>query len=176
MLSFGRIRKGLDVPVECIVFVQIFNLVFGLLYLGPTVAFTAYVASCTILLNLSYAIPIFILLIRGRSVLTKHQTEDTPFKLGRWGYFLTTVSVIFVFVTNVFFCFPIVLPVSTNNMNYVSGVLGIMAIFLAGYWIFYGKRFQGPQFDVIMSVVEEERHKHEVEHAEHVEHRRRSQV
>ena len=154
-------------------FVQIFNLVFGLLYLGPAVAFTAYVASCTILLNFSYAIPIFIVLLRGRSILTKHQTEETPFKLGKWGYFLNAVSVVFVFVTNVFFCFPVALPVGTNNMNYVSAVLGIMAIFLASYWFFYGKRFEGPQFDVIMSQAEEERHKHEVEH---IEHRRRSQV
>lgn len=152
---------------------QIFNLIFGLLYLGPTVAFGAYVSSCTILLNLSYAIPIFILLIRGRGVLTQHQTAETPFKLGRWGYLHNTVSVVFVFVTNVFFCFPAALPVGTANMNYVSAVFGIMMIFLAGYWIFYGNRFEGPKFDVIIGTAEEERDKQEIQH---LEQRRRSQV
>jgi protein-S-isoprenylcysteine O-methyltransferase Ste14 len=103
------------------------------------------------------AIPIFILLIRGRETLTQHQTPSTPFKLGRYGYLLNTVSVIFVFVTTVFFCFPAALPVGTNNMNYVSAVFGIMMLFLAAYWLFYGKRFEGPKFDVILNAAEEER-------------------
>lgn len=50
---FGRIHRKLEVPVETIILVQVFNLIFGLLYLGPTVAFGAYISSCTILLNLS---------------------------------------------------------------------------------------------------------------------------
>lgn len=64
---------------------------------------------------------------------------------------------IFVFVTTVFFCFPAALPVSINNMNYVSAVFGIMMFFLAAYWIAYGKRFEGPKFDVILSTAEDER-------------------
>ncbi|KAF2011870.1 amino acid transporter [Aaosphaeria arxii CBS 175.79] len=141
---FGRIRKGLDVPVEAIVVTQAFNLLFGLLYLGPTVAFGAYISSCTILLNLSYAIPITVVLLRGRSVLTQHQTADIPFQLGKWGYAINYTAVIFVGVTTVFFCFPAAIPVSVNTMNYVSAVLGIFIIFLTAYWIFFGDRFEGP--------------------------------
>ena len=173
---FGRIHPRLDVPIESIVFVQIFNVIFGLLYLGPTVAFNAYLASCTILLNLSYAIPITVLLIRGRSILTQHQvrycscqinftptnvlqhqTEETPFKLGKWGYTCNIVSVVFVFVTNVFFCFPAAVPVNTNTMNYGSGVIGEFVILLGAYYMFYGHRFEGPKFDVIMEIAEQER-------------------
>jgi hypothetical protein len=60
-----------------------------------------------------------------------------------------------------FFCFPPVLPVTASlmstrfpfsstiktdtNLDYVSAVIGIFAIFLIGYWLLYGKKtFQGP--------------------------------
>ncbi|KAF2797977.1 amino acid transporter [Melanomma pulvis-pyrius CBS 109.77] len=146
---FGRIRKGLDVPSEAILLVFAFNLCFGLLYLGPAVAFGAYVASCTIFLNLSCAIPVSVLLIRGRSVLVKHQTPDTPFQLGRYGYLCNVVAVIFVSVTTVFFCFPTAVPVGTDTMNYVSAVIGIFLVLLGAYWGVYGKRFEGPVSDCI---------------------------
>jgi hypothetical protein len=77
----------------------VFNICFGLLYLGPTVAFNAYVASCTIFLNVSYAMPVVILLIRGRKVLL--QMPPAPFKLGISGSALNWISVIFVGVTSV---------------------------------------------------------------------------
>jgi choline transport protein len=142
---FGRIRKGLDVPVECIILTYIFNLCFGLLYLGPTVAFSAYAASCTIFLNISYAIPVAVVCIRGRQVLESLQSASTPFKLGRTlGTFCNWISVIFVAVTSVFFCFPPGLPATAKNMNYVSVVIGIFLLLLSSYWLVYGKRFQGP--------------------------------
>lgn len=141
---FAKIHRKLDVPVASILLVFAFNLLFGLLYLGPSVAFNAFVASCTIFLNLSCAIPVFILLIRGRSVLIAHQTPDTPFKLGKWGYVCNGVAVTFVGVTTVFFCFPGALPVGTDSMNYVSGVIGIFLVLLTIYWLVYGGRFEGP--------------------------------
>lgn len=134
-----------------------FNLLFGLLYLGPTVAFGAFTASCTIFLNVSCAMPIAILLLRGRGVITAHQSPATPFTLGKWGYLCNIVSVIFVSVTTVFFCFPVAIPVDGNTMNYVSAVIGIFLILLTTYWFVYGSRFEGPKFDIIMGVADEER-------------------
>ncbi|KAL7782934.1 amino acid/polyamine transporter I [Trichoderma ceciliae] len=80
---FAHIQSGLNVPVRTIMFYFIFNILFGLLYLGPTVAFSAYISSCTIFLNVSYTFPIIVILIRGRKVLDRYQTPMTPFKLGR---------------------------------------------------------------------------------------------
>jgi hypothetical protein len=50
----------------------------------------------------------------------------------------------FVGVTTIFFCFPGTLPVGTNSMNYVSGVIGIFLVLLTAYWFVYGTRFEGP--------------------------------
>jgi choline transport protein len=37
-------------------------------------------------------------------------------------------------------------------MNYVSVVLGIFIVLLSGIWLGYGKRYQGPEFGVILGV------------------------
>ncbi|KAI0156971.1 choline transport protein [Xylariaceae sp. FL1272] len=147
---FAHINPGLDVPVRTIMLTFVFNVLFGLLYLGPTVAFSAYVSSCTIFLNVSYAFPVIALLVRGRKVLEAFQSEDTFFALGKWGYLLNYVAAIFVVVTSVFFTFPAGLPVDSSNMNYVTAVIGIFLIWVSTYWIVYGKTFEGPKFDVIM--------------------------
>jgi choline transport protein len=100
-ISFAHINPGLDVPVRTLVFTYVFNALFGLLYLGPSVAFGAYVSSCTIFLNVSYVFPVVILLIRGRGVLKEWQPENTYFALGKAGWFLNIVAALFVIITSV---------------------------------------------------------------------------
>ncbi|OKL64191.1 hypothetical protein UA08_01001 [Talaromyces atroroseus] len=147
---FSHISPNLDVPVRTIGLCWIFNALFGLLYLGPSVAFSAYSASCTIFLNVSYASPIIVLIARGRGVLAPYQTESTFFKLGKTGIFVNWLAALFVVITSIFFCFPTSLPVSSSDMNYVSVVIGIFLVLITTFWLFYGKNFQGPKFNTIM--------------------------
>ncbi|KAK4065889.1 uncharacterized protein Triagg1_8441 [Trichoderma aggressivum f. europaeum] len=148
---FAHIQSGLNVPVRTIMFCFVFNILFGLLYLGPVVAFSAYVASCTIFLNMSYSVPILVLLVRGRKVLANYQSAKTPFKMGKiFGLIVNIIAALYVVVTSVFFCFPTFLPVTGDNMNYVCVVIGIFAMVVGVYWIFFGKNFLGPQ-DLIVA-------------------------
>ncbi|KAI0012579.1 amino acid transporter [Xylariaceae sp. FL0662B] len=147
---FAHIAPGLNVPVRTIVLTFVFNVLFGLLYLGPSVAFSAYAASCTIFLNVSYVFPVIVLLLRGRGILKQYQSAETAFVLGRSGWVLNWVASIFVVVTSVFFCFPTTLPVSGDDMNYVVVVIGIFLILVGAYWVVYGKTFEGPRFEVII--------------------------
>ncbi|PVH78700.1 choline transport protein [Cadophora sp. DSE1049] len=110
---FSTIKNG--VPVPAILGCFVFNLCFGLLYLVPSVGFNAYVASCTIFLNGSYTLPILILLIRGRHILSEEATA--PFRFGKFGATLNWIGVLFVGVTSVFFCFPAALPTTSNTMS-----------------------------------------------------------
>ncbi|KAL7622820.1 hypothetical protein AAE478_006499 [Parahypoxylon ruwenzoriense] len=150
--NFAHITCGLDVPVRTIIFTFVFNVLFGLLYLGPSVAFSAYAASCTIFLNVSYVFPVVALLLRGRGILRQYQSEHTYtyFALGKGGLVLNLVAAVFVIVTSIFFCFPTGLPVSGDEMNYVVVVIGIFLILVGTYWIVYGKTFEGPKFEVII--------------------------
>lgn len=102
---FSHIHPKLEVPVRTILLTYVFNIAFGLLYLGPTVAFNAFIASCTIFLNLSYAIPILVLIVRGRKVLVRFQTSETPWKLGKYlGPTANWVAVLYVFITSIVSC------------------------------------------------------------------------
>ena len=70
-------------------------------------------------------------------------------------------------VTTVFFCFPVAIPVTSNTMNYVSAVIGIFLLCLTTYWFVYGARFEGPKFDLIMGIADEEREVARVEGETH---------
>lgn len=111
---FSAINPRTHVPVRTVLFCFVFNLLFGLLYLGPSVAFNAYVASTTIFLNVSYASPVIILVVRGRSILAR---KTVAFSLGKYGYFANYVGIIFVGVTSVvslFYCQVTVLCMNPN--------------------------------------------------------------
>ncbi|KAF5013790.1 hypothetical protein FDECE_208 [Fusarium decemcellulare] len=141
---FSHLHPTLNVPVRTILVQAVFNLLFGLLYL----AFNAYIASCTLFLNLSYAAPVMILLVRGRSFIL----ENPPvFSLGKGlGYAVNYTAVIFVLVTSVFFCFPPAIPINTSTMNYVTAVIGIFLLFVVVLWIMKRKAYNGPQLESIL--------------------------
>ncbi|KAK1491374.1 amino acid permease [Colletotrichum cuscutae] len=145
----SRLHPKLNVPVRAIVVQAIFNILFGLLYLGPEVAFNAYIASCTLFLNLSYAMPVMILLIRGRKLVT-----DNPpvFSLGGgfMGYLTNWTSVLFVIVTSIFFCFPPAIPIDISTMNYVTAVIGVFNVYAVALWFIKRKTYNGPKFELIL--------------------------
>ncbi|KAJ0382418.1 hypothetical protein COL922a_012610 [Colletotrichum nupharicola] len=145
----SHIHPRLNVPVRAILVQAVFNLLFGLLYLGPEVVFNAYIASCTLFLNLSYALPVMILLVRGRHVVAASPPE---FYLGKglFGYATNWISVLFVLVTSVFFCFPPAIPIDISTMNYVTAVIGVFIIFAVGLWFVKRKAYNGPKFDLIL--------------------------
>jgi amino acid transporter len=96
--SLSHLNPHFNVPLNAILAVALFNILFGLLYLGPSVAFNAYISSCTIFLNCSYAGPILILLIRGRKTIAD---ERPDFPLGVvGGYVANWVAVVYLGITS----------------------------------------------------------------------------
>ncbi|KAM3505973.1 hypothetical protein MY11210_007748 [Beauveria gryllotalpidicola] len=134
---FAYITPRLDVPIRSILLCYGFNVCFGLLYLGPSVAFSAYVASLVILLNFSYAAPTIIVLIRGRQLLNAARSTK-EFRLPRsLGIFVNYVSVLFLTVTSI------------KTVDYVCVVLGIFAVIVSLFWLKCRSTFLGPNLDMI---------------------------
>jgi hypothetical protein len=69
-------------------------------HLGPEVAFNSFIATSTLFLNVSYAAPIVILLIRGRKVILVQAPEFT-LGGGIFGYIVNWTSVLFVLITSI---------------------------------------------------------------------------
>ncbi|KAJ6442490.1 amino acid transporter [Purpureocillium lavendulum] len=117
-----RIHPRFKVPVNAILLSATITSLYGLIFLGSTAAFSSMVNNAIIFLQTSCIIPQAILLYRGREP---------------WVVFL-----------DVLYCFPTSMPVTAQNMNYVSVVgVGLLS-FVVLLW-FTTKRnvFKGPRVD-----------------------------
>lgn len=125
--------------------------VFGLLYIASTTAYNSIVGLAILATNLTCAIPQTIVLIRGRRVLPKRYLD-----LGvAGGTFCNVFSTVYAALYTVLFCFPLMLPVEAESMNYLAVVLVGALVFVTILW-WSGKRhtFHGPSLESEGVVVE----------------------
>lgn len=111
------------------------------------------VTACIVLLYISYAIPITLLLMKGRNNIV-----HGPFWLGGLGLAANIVTLLWTVFTLIMYSFPYgkpVLPSSKSHtnplekipklkhlpiaMNYVSAVYGVVFFLVMGYWFLRGK-------------------------------------
>ncbi|OJJ50750.1 hypothetical protein ASPZODRAFT_54940 [Penicilliopsis zonata CBS 506.65] len=133
--AFARTDPKLQTPVNATLLTASFCIIYGLLYVASTQAFNSFIATAILTLNITYAVPQGIVLWRGRDMAL----PPRQFDLGRrFGTFCNVFSCAWVALYAVLFCFPIKVPVQAGSMNYVSGVMGGMAIFISAMWWFRG--------------------------------------
>lgn len=107
----------------------------GVLYFFTEAAIQAVVSVCTIALTISYALPIFAMVVFGKS--------DIPagkFSLGRLRPVINWVGLIYCAVTTVFFFFPATPSPTASEMNYAIAVFGAVLVVSIGFWFMKGKR------------------------------------
>ncbi|KAF9888505.1 hypothetical protein FE257_008612 [Aspergillus nanangensis] len=130
-----RIHPKLDVPVFALIFTWLLLCLCGIIYLASETAVNALIQSSVILQQVSFFIPIVLLLLRKRS--TKFLPVRRPFKLpGILGWVANIYALAFIAVTTVFFSMPNFIPTSAATMNYTCVILGI-ALFLGllNWWL-----------------------------------------
>ncbi|KAH7116528.1 amino acid/polyamine transporter I [Dactylonectria estremocensis] len=148
---FAKIHPTLLAPVNATLLAGVFMVVFGLLYIASTTAYNSIVGLAILATNLTCAIPQTIVLIRGRRVLPKRYLN-----LGAiGGTFCNVFSTLYATMYTVLFCFPLMLPVAAESMNYLSVVLVGALIFVTILW-WAGKRhtFHGPSLQSEGVVIE----------------------
>ncbi|TXT08344.1 uncharacterized protein COLE_05268 [Cutaneotrichosporon oleaginosum] len=137
------ISARLNVPFNSLVFVTAWVIMFALIYLGSTVALNAIMSSAIFFLQLSYAVPLLLLLFR-RDALAAHRPER-GWSLGRWRRPINVLALLFLAVTSTVFLFPPFRPVTAENMNYAVVVFIIVLVMCGVAWIVDGREhFQGP--------------------------------
>lgn len=92
----------------------------------------------------SCIIPQAIILLRGRNKVL----PDRYFNLGIFGAPINAIAVVWVLFLDVLYCFPTSMPVTPQNMSYVSVVTVGLISFVIVLW-FLNKRntFNGPNVD-----------------------------
>lgn len=93
------VNPKLDVPLNAMMLSMAIQLILGLIYFGAPVAFNAFSGVGVICLTLSYAIPIFVSLIRGRQ-----HVKEGDFYLGAFGAFCNVVALCKFLVNRLKYC------------------------------------------------------------------------
>jgi amino acid transporter len=139
---FAIVDPKLSIPVWSLALVTLVQMLLGLINLGSTSAFTAFVSVGVIALAVSYAIPIGISLLWNK----RHEVSQARWNCGSLiGTTVNVISLLWIAFEVVLFSMPTALPVTAITMNYASVVLvGFMAISAVWYGIYARKVYKGP--------------------------------
>ncbi|KAJ6131054.1 hypothetical protein N7523_001514 [Penicillium sp. IBT 18751x] len=126
---WATVHPGLGVPVWSLALLTVIQMLLGLINLGSSSAFTAFVSVGVIALAVAYAIPISLSLFYGRA-----EVKHAPWNCGRLiGTIANVIALAWIAFELVLFSMPTALPVTPVSMNYASVVfVGFMAI--SGIW------------------------------------------
>jgi len=138
----GEVQDPSAVPLNAHLLSTTVQLLLGLIYLGSSAAFNAFVGVAVICLGASYAMPIAILLFNGNG---RKEMDGAPFSLGRWGWLANVIALLWVMFEIVLFSMPAVIPVTQVTMNYASVVFVGFALISAVWYIINGRyHYVGP--------------------------------
>lgn len=137
---FSHISPKWDNPVRANIFCACFTTCIGCIYVGSTTAFNAFVGSFVVLTTISYGISIAAhMSTRRKSVI------PGPFHLGKFGWPINIISLLYIIMSDILFCFPFVQPVTAQNMNYVCVIVGGFSVFITAWWFASArKNYVGP--------------------------------
>ncbi|KAK3709588.1 hypothetical protein LTR37_010809 [Vermiconidia calcicola] len=136
----GTTNDRLNMPLWGLVLSAVVNCLLGLIYFGSPTAFNSFTGVATINLSCAYGVPILVSLIRGR-----RPVAHSAFSLGRFGFVINCICIVWICLAIVLFCMPYSLPVDSSNMNYASVVwAGFATISVVWYFIHGRKNFKGP--------------------------------
>ncbi|KAJ5094417.1 hypothetical protein N7456_010278 [Penicillium angulare] len=152
---WSKVHSGFQIPLNalCLSGTVVSDTIqlYGLIFLGSTNAFSAMVGAAVIFLQTSCALPQLIVLWRGRDATL----PERPFSLGKFGVFVNFIAVSWVAFLDILFFLPTELPVTKENMNYISVVsVGLTSIVLAFYWFAKRGKYLGPQMPQEVQVSE----------------------
>ncbi|KAF4972505.1 hypothetical protein FSARC_929, partial [Fusarium sarcochroum] len=142
---WGRVHLVFKVPVNALLLSATFITVYGLIFLGSSTAFSAMVSAAIIFLQTSCVIPQAVILYRGRDrvLLPRY------FSLGKYGALINSISVAWVVFLDILYCFPTAMPITAENMSYVSVVFTGLVGFVVILWFTTKKGvFTGPKIDI----------------------------
>ncbi|TQB72400.1 hypothetical protein MPDQ_006886 [Monascus purpureus] len=138
---WSRVNEHLGVPVWSLVLVTVVQMLLGLINLGSSSAFQAFVSVGVIALAAAYAIPITISLLHGRQEVSRARFNCGPL----FGFVVNIISVCWILFELVLFSMPSARPVTAVSMNYASVVFaGFMAISGVWYAIYARISYKGP--------------------------------
>lgn len=129
------INKKTGTPLNAHLMCCAASAIVGCIYMASSTACNSLMIGCVTFLLMSYCVPVIFLLMKGRNNM-----NYGPFRLGKFGYVCNCVLLGWSLFTLVFFSFPSQMPVTKDNMNYISVIFVGFGIYCWAYWVFWGKK------------------------------------
>ncbi|KAJ5087215.1 amino acid permease-like protein [Penicillium angulare] len=135
-----RVDERFETPLLALFLTVVVIGLLGLIYLGSSAAFNAFTGATAICLSAAFVSPVAISVIQGRKDI-----QNSPYPLGKFGWAMNIISVVWVTFSILLYCMPVSLPVTLVNMNYASVVFcGFAGISVVWYYAEGRKSFSGP--------------------------------
>lgn len=128
---WSKIDHRHGTPIWALALTTVVEMLLGLIYLGSSSAFNAFVSVGVIALAVSYGIPIALSMARKREGV-----NTAPWRFGdTFGWIFNIVALSWILFELVLFSMPPAIPVTSSTMNYAIVVLfGFMTI--SAIWYF----------------------------------------
>ncbi|KAK0383201.1 hypothetical protein NLU13_9114 [Sarocladium strictum] len=128
-------------PLAALILVTVVQMLLGLINLGSTSAFTAFVSVGVVALALGYLVPISTSFLSGRKQVSEAAWTAGPLL----GSICNVVAITWILFEVVLFSMPVAIPVTPASMNYASVVqVGFAVIGVVFYYCYGRKYFKGP--------------------------------
>lgn len=121
-------------PIWSLIGSAVGTALFGCLYLASELAFNSLIATGILLQYISYSIPTILVICQGRRNFRHGQ-----FWYPKLGLLANIIMLAWTVTAFIFYCFPAYSEVLPSQMNYVSCVLVIIAMFILSLWFLYAK-------------------------------------
>lgn len=139
---WATVHPTLNVPVWSLVLVTVVQMLLGLINLGSSSAFTAFVSVGVIALGVSYGIPIAISMLNGR-----REVMNARWNCGNLvGWTINCVALVWICFEVVLFSMPTALPVTAITMNYASVVFVGFGALSAVWYAVYARKGMFPVY------------------------------
>jgi choline transport protein len=127
----GRVSYQWGSPLNATLTCAVLNTILGLVYIGSSTAFSAFVGSFIVLASLSYlAFMLPNILSRRRHVIKGPFSMPNPVF-----YTVASIACAYMCVWIVIYCFPFAVPFNATTMNYTSVMTGGCTILLGGWYM-----------------------------------------
>ncbi|KAL9624310.1 MAG: hypothetical protein Q9160_001557 [Pyrenula sp. 1 TL-2023] len=145
--QIGKVNHRFHNPFNAMLGIAITVNCLGAIFIGSSTAFNAFVGSFVILTTMSYLAAV------GPHLLYRRRfVKPGPFWMpARVAYPVLTIATSYIVVFNVIYCFPFVLPVSPENMNYSVVMTGGVTTLFGLYYLWKRNHgYEGPH--VVMEI------------------------
>ncbi|KAF7621043.1 amino acid permease family protein [Aspergillus flavus] len=139
-----HVHPHLEVPIRSLLLIWVLTFICGFLYLASQTAFNAIIGSSVILQQLSFGIPILLIIARKRS--TAYLSPARSFRMPNiLGWVVNIYAVAFITLMAAILCLPVINPTSALTMNYTCVILGFcLLLALANWWLYAKDHYNGP--------------------------------